>query len=364
MKIKNVSSGVVMVSDLPGIQGGQGLTLQAGAEHLLHDEEAEKSGQLASLMQAGVISKLSDEEPNDAGAAADKDLTALAETYAGRSSHQMVAADLTLGAAAGSSAEPKYLAPIMGNLFGAALTATKNYLAGIIGAYSATGTRATTYPAGAVLGQITDGVTEADGAVVAYIDGDSALTKANAAFKAMSNNSTPGSGFDFGLDLLGAAHDGYPALAILKADLRLSSDVCHLSGAGAPVNGVSGTGAGFAGPGSQYTDRSAATIYLNSGTKASPTWASVGGASFQILALDSNPGPSSVIVGDYDQTTFSVAGLLATDTILSVTPKVPPAGGGAGAIFGFLNQADGSLSVQWNNAVATPGTVIRVAVKR
>jgi len=59
MKIKNVSSGVVMVSDLPGIQGGQGLTLQAGAEHLLHDEEAEKSGQLASLMQAGVISKLS-----------------------------------------------------------------------------------------------------------------------------------------------------------------------------------------------------------------------------------------------------------------------------------------------------------------
>src|SRR3972149_3563712 len=208
MKIKNVSSGVVMVSDLPGIQGGQGLTLQAGAEHLLHDEEAEKSGQLASLMQA-----------------------------AGSSSHQMVAADLTLGAAAGSSAEPKYLAPIMGNLFGAALTATKNYLAGIIGAYSATGTRATTYPAGAVLGQITDGVTEADGAVVAYIDGDSALAKANAAFQAMSNHSTPGSGFDFGLDLLGAAHDGSPALDILKADLRLSSDVCHLSGAGAPVNG-------------------------------------------------------------------------------------------------------------------------------
>src|SRR3990170_5168977 len=182
--------------------------------------------------------------------------------YGETGSYQAVAADLNLDAGAGDSTNPKFIGAVMGNLLGDALTKTKNYLGGLIGHYSVTGARATTYPAGAVLAGIGDGSDLADGAVVAYVDGDSALTKANAAFKAMSNNSTPGSGFDFGLDLLGAAHDGYPALAILKADLRLSSDVCHLSGAGAPVNGVSGTGAGFAGPGSQYTDRSAATIYL------------------------------------------------------------------------------------------------------
>src|SRR5258708_26398731 len=106
-----------------------------------------------------------------------------------------MAADLTLDAAAGSgtSANPKYLAAAMFNLFGDVLTRVSNYLAGVIGAYSITGTKATTYPAGAVLGQITDGVTDVDGAFVAYIDGDSAQTKAGAAFTVRNNNSIGGS---------------------------------------------------------------------------------------------------------------------------------------------------------------------------
>jgi hypothetical protein len=147
--------------------------------------------------------------------------------YADEGSYQPVAPDLNLDADAGSAdgGDPSYLAAVMGNVHGEDLTKDANYIAGVIGALSVTGTKASSYPVGAVLAQITDGVTEADGAVVAYIDGDGSVTTANAAFKAMSNNSTGGSGFDYGLDLTSPAHDGYNALAILKADIRCSNNV-------------------------------------------------------------------------------------------------------------------------------------------
>ncbi len=192
--------------------------------------------------------------------------------YRGAHSYQVLPIDLTIGAAAGTSAagDSKFIAPIMGNIFGNSPTKTHNYLGGVIGHYSLTGTRATTYPAGAVLAGISDVTTTADGAVVAYIDGDSGITKANAAFKAMANNSTPGSGFDFGVDLHGPAHDGYLDLAILKADVRMSHEVCMLSGAGVPVDGT--TGATYAEKGSLYIDRSAGKVYVNGGTKAVPAW--------------------------------------------------------------------------------------------
>ena len=207
-----------------------------------------------------------------AGTVVNQMATGPASPYAGTGSFQAVAPDLNLDPAAGSAdgSNPKFIAAMMGNLIGAMLTKDANYLAGVIGAFSVTGTKATTYPAGGVLAQISDGVTEADGAVVAYVDGDSAVTKANAAFKAMSNNSNAGSGFDYGLDLTSPAHDGYNDLAILKSDIRMSSDVCMFSGATAPVDGT--TGAGFAGPGSLYIARDTGKGYLNSGSKATPAW--------------------------------------------------------------------------------------------
>jgi len=194
--------------------------------------------------------------------------------YEAVNSFQPVAPDLTLGADAGSAdgSDPSFLAAAMGNILGEDLTKDANYIAGVIGALSVTGVNPSTYPVGAVLAIIMDTVTDADGAVVAVIDGDSGVTKANAAFKAMSNNSTVGSGFDFGVDLHGAAHDGYNALAILKADIRMSGEVCILNGAGAPTDGVAGSGATFAEIGSQYIDRTAGNLYINAGTKASPVW--------------------------------------------------------------------------------------------
>lgn len=200
----------------------------------------------------------------------DGSLTQVPSEYSGEGSHQVVAPDLNVSPDVGSdeSTDPSFIAAIMGNLIGADLENASNYLAGVIGAYSVTGVKATTYPAGAVQAIIMDGVTDVDGAVVAVIDGDSSVTKANAAFKAMMNNSNAGSGFDFGLDLTAPAHDGYNELAILKADLRLSKEVCIMSKAGVP----STDGTGFADTGSLCVDRSAGDIYINVGDKTTPDW--------------------------------------------------------------------------------------------
>ena len=58
----------------------------------------------------------------------------------------------------------------------------------------------------------------------------------------------------------------------------LNNDVYYIVDAGAPTSGTSGTGAGFAGPGSTYTDITATVgmLYINTNTKASPTWTKVG----------------------------------------------------------------------------------------
>lgn len=152
------------------------------------------------------------------------DTTEVAETHTGTSSHQSIAADLTLGSTVGKDvSNTAHLAAIMGNLFGNLLSKTGNYLAGVIGKFSVTGAQASHYQAGGVLGIIGDGVTAADGAMVAVLDGDSARTNANAAFAVRSNNSVPGSGFAFGVDLKGATHDGFPAVAYLTGEIRFSN---------------------------------------------------------------------------------------------------------------------------------------------
>ncbi len=48
------------------------------------------------------------------------------------------------------------------------------------------------------------------------------------------------------------------------------------SNAGAPTSGTSGTLAGKAEKGAQLTDTANGKVYVNTGTKASPTWTVVG----------------------------------------------------------------------------------------
>lgn len=141
--------------------------------------------------------------------------------YDGAHSFQAIAPDLTVGSAAGSNSDPKYLAAVMGNIIGDVLAKTKPILAGLIGKLSITGSRATTYSVSAIRGEVGDGVTDADGAFVAVLGGDSALTTARAAYSVDNENTTPGSGFDYGLDLQGSGtHDGYPAVAYNVAAIR------------------------------------------------------------------------------------------------------------------------------------------------
>jgi len=145
------------------------------------------------------------------------DLTYSPEEYDGTSSFQPIAIDLNLAATAGSSTDPKYIAPIMGNVFGDTLTKTKTYIGGLIGKLSILGSKLSTYPWGAVIGEVGDGVEAADaGAVVAVLGGDSAVTGARAAFLVDNQNSTPGSGFDY-IVAPTANHDSYGAVVPRKA---------------------------------------------------------------------------------------------------------------------------------------------------
>lgn len=197
-------------------------------------------------------------------------------TYAGSASYQTSAVDLDLDAAAGSDSDPKYLAPAMFNVLGDALTKLKTYVGAVIAKYSITGSKASSYPHAAIIAEIGDGTTGADAAVMAVLGGDSAVTTVRALFGVDNQNSTPNSKADFGLDLQGVDHDGYGLIEVTVA-ARLGSDVCDMVGDGAPVDGVSGTGAGTAGEGSSYrrTHAGAAAIYLNTGTKASPAWKAI-----------------------------------------------------------------------------------------
>jgi len=52
----------------------------------------------------------------------------------------------------------------------------------------------------------------------------------------------------------------------------LGESVWLFHNAGVPSDGTSGTGAGWAGPGSLCLDRTNGELYTNQNTKASPTW--------------------------------------------------------------------------------------------
>ena len=58
--------------------------------------------------------------------------------------------------------------------------------------------------------------------------------------------------------------------------LKLANDVVILTNAGAPTDGTTGTGVARCGPGSLCIDYTNAKIYINTNTKASPTWTVVG----------------------------------------------------------------------------------------
>jgi hypothetical protein len=61
-----------------------------------------------------------------------------------------------------------------------------------------------------------------------------------------------------------------------KGGVEIGNGVWLFTNAGTPVAGTSGTGAGWAGKGSKCVDHTNGVDYINTGTKASPTWTVVG----------------------------------------------------------------------------------------
>lgn len=199
--------------------------------------------------------------------------------YEGGGSYQPVAVDLEVAPDAGSDTgtDPKFLAPIMGNLLGDAQTNDSNYLAGVIGALSIPAPKASDYPVAPLMGVLFDGA-EADAIVLADLDGDDNsgnVTTARAAFGVAMNNNVAGSGVDYGVDLAAPANPNYGGeplpFTVRKAQLRGSdADFCLITGDGAPVNGT--TGDDFAGKGSLYVDYTNGALYINTGTIEDSVW--------------------------------------------------------------------------------------------
>lgn len=66
------------------------------------------------------------------------------------------------------------------------------------------------------------------------------------------------------------------AIGFTQACIDQENGVWLITNAGAPTDGASGTGAGFAAKGSLCVDITNGKLEINTGTKASPTWTVVG----------------------------------------------------------------------------------------
>ena len=135
-------------------------------------------------------------------------------TFSGASSRQSVEADATFSSFTGG-----YGAAVMGHAMGT-VGSGNTINGGLIGKYNIT-TNSSDHPSGAVLAEIGEEAVGADGAFIAYIGGDAGAISGGSAFTVRSLNSTSGSGFDYGLDLLTTTIDSYLPLSFGVADIRL-----------------------------------------------------------------------------------------------------------------------------------------------
>ena len=158
-------------------------------------------------------------------------------------------------------------------------TTTFNHIAGVAGEFAVIGSYTNNALMAGVMGIINTNTLSGDAAVMAFMDGDSGVTTCRAAFGVAMAQTTPGSGFEFGIDLKmqdPVADGGGPSgvIAYTKANIRMEDDVVVMVDAGAPVNGT--TGDDFAGTGSLYVDSTAGKLYINTGAIDNPTWVVVG----------------------------------------------------------------------------------------
>jgi hypothetical protein len=78
---------------------------------------------------------------------------------------------------------------------------TFNHMAGLVGNFAVIGTYANNGLMAGVMGIINTNTLSGDAAVMAFMAGDSGVTTCRAAFGVAMAQTTPGSGFEFGIDL-------------------------------------------------------------------------------------------------------------------------------------------------------------------
>ena len=220
-----------------------------------------------------------------------------------------------------SSADPASAQAVRGRVTGSNLTKTRNYVTGVTGQYLVTGTNASEFINTGLLGVVGDQTTTANAAVVAYLDGDGGLTTAGSAYGVSMKNSTPGSGFDYGLDLqfidLNVVGTTTP---FKQADIRFNNGVKLVAnvantisiGANLTVTGTTSTGVLSLNSSEDLADAAAANLLVTA-------------SYFTTVAAET----ATLAVGTTGQIkTFMMAGD-GGDMVITVTN---PAWGGAGTM--------------------------------
>lgn len=134
-------------------------------------------------------------------------------------------------------------------------------------------------------------------------------------------------------------------------------DIWQIADAGAPSSGTSGTGVGFAGPGSTYVNTSAGTKYINTNTKASPTWTLIATGSFTPTAGIVASGTNTS--GATTATTAAVSGALTTDIVMATWAAAPQT---ITPIIAAIGTA-GILNLSFATTVGTAGTIAYSVVR-
>lgn len=141
---------------------------------------------------------------------------------------------------------------------------------------------------------------------------------------------------------------GFKVTTLLLKD----SVLLGLSGSGAPTNGTSGTGAGKAGPGSVYTRLSNGAKYVNTNTKASPTWTVAGTVSSDSVG----PTELGVTAGTLTASKALVANSAKSIDAIQVTGQASVGGTGvpgAASVMSSLTKAVTAFSDTVAKAVFT-----------
>ena len=223
--------------------------------------------------------------------------------------------------------DPASAQAVRGRVTGSNLTKTRNYVAGVTGQYLVTGTNASEFINTGILGVVGDQTTTANAAVVAYLDGDGGLTTAGSAYGVSMKNSTPGSGFDYGLDLqfinLNVVGTTTP---FKQADIRFNNGVKLVAnvantisiGANLTVTGTTSTGVLSLNSSEDLADAAAANLQVTASyftTVAAETATLAAGTAGQIKTFMMNGTSGDMVItvtnpgwGGIGTMTFSAVG--------------------------------------------------------